>query len=58
MWFILWGFHKNRSPGQKNIYRRLKHIKQLNEWDFSGGPAGKAPCSQHRGPRFDPWAGN
>ena len=26
--------------------------------DFPGGPGGKAPCSQCRGPRFDPWSGN
>ena len=24
--------------------------------DFSGGPVGKTPCSQCRGPRFDPWS--
>ena len=26
--------------------------------DFSGGPVGKTPHSQCRGPRFDPWSGN
>ena len=23
--------------------------------DFLGGPVAKTPCSQCRGPRFDPW---
>ena len=27
-------------------------------WDFPGGPAAKTPCSQCRGPWFDPWSGN
>ena len=26
--------------------------------DFPGGPVGKTPCSQCRGPGFDPWSGN
>ena len=26
--------------------------------DFPGGPMGKTPCSQFRGPRFSPWSGN
>ena len=26
--------------------------------DFPGGPGSKAPCSQCRGPGFDPWSGN
>ena len=26
--------------------------------DFPGGPAVKTPCSQCRGPRFDPWLGD
>ena len=26
--------------------------------DFPGGPVRKTPCSQHRGPRFNPWSGN
>ena len=26
--------------------------------DFPGGPVAKTPCSQCRGPRFDPWSGN
>ena len=30
----------------------------FSDWDFPGGPVGKAPCSQCRGPRFDPWSGN
>ena len=31
-------------------------------WDFPGGPVGKTPVSQSRGPGlgpgFDPWSGN
>ena len=26
--------------------------------DFPGGPVAKTPCSQCRGPGFDPWLGN
>ena len=26
--------------------------------DFPGGPGAKTPCSQCRGPGFDPWLGN
>ena len=25
--------------------------------DFPGGPVAKSPCSQYRGPGFDPWSG-
>ena len=25
--------------------------------DFPGGPVAKTPCSQSRGPRFNPWSG-
>ena len=27
-------------------------------WDFPGGAVLKTPCSQCRGPGFDPWLGN
>ena len=36
-----------KSPDLKNLTR-----------DFPGGPVAKAPHSQCRGPRFDPWSGN
>ena len=26
--------------------------------DFPGGPMVKTPCTQFRGPGFDPWSGN
>ena len=26
--------------------------------DFTGGPVAKTPCSQCRGPGFDPWSRN
>ena len=29
------------------------------DWgDFPGGPVAKTPCSQYRGPGFNPWSGN
>ena len=27
-------------------------------WDFPAGPVAKTPCSQCRGPWFDPWSGD
>ena len=32
--------------------------KNISSGDFPGGPVGKTPCSQCRGPGFDPWSGN
>ena len=29
-----------------------------NLWDFLGGPVARAPCSQCRGPGFNPWSGD
>ena len=31
---------------------------RCGSWDFPGGPVAQIPCSQLRGPRFDPWSGN
>ena len=44
----------------------LKYLLKINEStfqkyqqrDFPGGPVGKTPHCQCRGPRFDPWSGN
>ena len=36
---------------------KLLHIKPITG-DFPGGPVAKTPCSQRRGPGFDPWSGN
>ena len=35
-----------------------ERLKETESWDFPGGPVGKTPRSQCRGPRFDPWSGN
>ena len=32
--------------------------KELNSWDFPGGPVAKTLSSQCRGPRFHPWSEN
>ena len=32
--------------------------KNIKKRDFPGGPVGKTPGSQCRGPGFDPWSGN
>ena len=32
--------------------------RESGEGDFPGGPVAKTPCSQCRGPGFDPWSGN
>jgi len=42
------------SEGHRQRLRGLK----INQRDFSGGPMAKTPCSQCRGPRFNPWSGN
>ena len=41
----VWKFFSNPCPDH-------------NDKDFAGGSMGKTPCSQHRGPRFNPWSGN
>ena len=33
-------------------------LEIIHSGDFPGGPVGKTPCSQCRGPGFDPWSGN
>ena len=39
-----------------NMLTKLQGSEMLPQ-DFPGGPVGKTPCSQCRGPRFDPWSG-
>ena len=34
------------------------HLKFTQSCDFPGGPVAKIPCSQCRGPGFNPWLGN
>ena len=36
----------------------VKAIKMGKFKDSPGSPIVKTPCSQCRGPRFDPWSGN
>ena len=31
---------------------------KILHWGFPGGPVGKTPHSQCRGPGFNPWSGN
>ena len=37
-----------------NASLKNNHFRDLP----GGGPVTKTPCSQGRGPRFDPWSGN
>ena len=32
-------------------------LEKIEGGGFVGGPVAKIPCSQSRGPRFNPWAG-
>ena len=32
-------------------------VYKCRKRDFLGGPVAKTPCSQHRGPKFDPCLG-
>ena len=36
----------------------VKKKKKVANQDFPGGTVAKTLCSQHRGPKFDPWSGN
>ena len=42
----------------KYLVINLTEVQDLYTRDFPGGPVGKTPCSQCRGPGFDPWSGN
>ena len=33
-------------------------VFKINSWDFSSRPVAKTPCSQCKGPGFDPQSGN
>ena len=37
--------------------RKRRHENKA-DGDFPGSPVAKTPCSQCRGPGFDPWPGN
>ena len=34
------------------------YLCRKDDIDFPGGPVAKPPCSQCKGPGFDPWLGN
>ena len=36
----------------------IPDVLEFTPGDFPGGPVGKTPSSQCRGPEFDPWSGN
>ena len=36
----------------------LSLLERKPFWDFPGGTVAKTPCSQCRGPGFNPWSGN
>ena len=40
------------------LYHKATVSKTVYYWDFPGGPVAKTPCSQCRGPGFNPWSGN
>ena len=48
------------DPLEQYLETALKDafLKFMSHRDFPGGPVGKTPQSQCRGPRFDPWSGN
>ena len=46
-------FYKKRkliTRKKKEIERRINRLKEMY-WNFPGGPVGKTPCSQCRGPK-------
>ena len=53
--FINSGSHLKYVNGD---YYSLLAGEEIKPQDFPGGPAAKTPCSQCRGPRFNPWSGN
>ena len=48
---------------QSSILLYINYMSQTWLWkqtdrEFPGGPVGKTPHSQYRGPDFDPWSSN
>ena len=48
------------TAGKGDEMTIVDSLKSRREWarDFPGGRVAKTPCSQCRGPGFDPWSGN
>ena len=55
LYILLVGMQNGVATFEKTKGRTYK---KKTSGDFPGGPAVKTPCSQCRGPGFDPWSGN
>ena len=51
-------YSKPNSENMTGHSSPCSKLQNLEGRDFSGGPVAKTPCSQCRGPGFDPWLGN
>ena len=49
---------QNLSLGKGSGSQTEELVCEKNERDSPGGPVAKTPCSQSRGPGFNPWSGN
>ena len=47
-----------KIQNHQNLERSPEVHQKIMDGDFPGGPVAKTPCSQCRGPGFDPWSGN
>ena len=61
-WQFVWSFLDSQLVylGGRNTILALIYLffKKYSLGDFPGGTVAKTPCSQCRGPGFDPWPGN
>ena len=48
---------KQTNKQINKIFLKIK-LNEMKNLDFPGGPVDKTPCSQCRGPGFNPWLGN
>ena len=48
---------KVKERFRRYLFKGTKLIRNGAQ-DFPGGPVAKHPCSQFRGPKFDPWSEN
>ena len=57
MWTLSKGQWDNieNFSGERDLIRFV-YLKEHT--DFPGAPVAKMPCSQCRGPKFNPWIGN